>query len=163
MEDNGIELWLDIKGFENLYQISTFGKVKSLARKYNTRYGKYGFVKEKILKLNKDQLTHYVSITLSLNQKRITKLVHRLVAEAFITNLENKCCVNHIDGNPSNNRLNNLEWSTQKENAIHAYSKNLKRVKRVWNKDEVLDAIERYIESKALMALSPQDWIEQNL
>jgi hypothetical protein len=58
--------------------------------------------------------------------KRIEKYIHRLLAEAFIPNPQNKDFINHIDGNPSNNTLSNLEWCTKSENAIHAYKLGLK-------------------------------------
>ena len=54
-----------------------------------------------------------------------TKKVHRLIAKTFIPNKENKSCVNHKDGNKSNNKISNLEWCTRSENSIHAYSTGL--------------------------------------
>lgn len=165
------EEWKNIEGFEERYQISNLGRIKSLPRKLNSRYGKNRTLNEKILALNKDKNTHYVSITLSYNNKRITKSIHRLVAQTFIPNPENKCCVNHIDGNPSNNVLNNLEWVTMKENSQHAYSKQLKRQKTSWNRKEIIDILHKYglnlidqIENKSLEEqVDINQWIEENL
>lgn len=101
------EEWKDIKGYEGLYQISNLGNVKSLNTnknmKFTTRSG-------------------YYNIILRKNGKRYSKQVHRLVAEAFLENKENKFIVNHKDYNRKNNNIENLEWCTQKENVI--WSKN---------------------------------------
>ena len=74
-------------------------------------------------------------ITLYKNKKNHTFTIHRLVAQAFLPNPENKEQVNHIDGNKLNNHLSNLEWTTKSENMLHAYQKNLSKV-------TVLNAIE---------------------
>ena len=63
----------------------------------------------------------YKSVTLFLDGKRNYKLIHRLVAETFISNYENKPEVNHIDGDKLNNNVHNLEWCTRSENAQHMY------------------------------------------
>jgi len=67
----------------------------------------------------------YYEVTLFLDGKRHYKSVHRLVAETFIPNPENKLCVNHIDGNKLNNNVYNLEWVTHSENTKHAFANNL--------------------------------------
>lgn len=67
----------------------------------------------------------YYIVTLCKGKERKTKKIHRLVAEAFIPNVENKLQVNHIDGNKLNNNVKNLEWCTDSENMIHAYKTGL--------------------------------------
>lgn len=102
------EVWKDIKGYEDLYQVSNFGRVKSLRRSVvlgkNIRQ-----VKEKVIKpfiTNKG----YYQIILSKNGKTSHKLVHRLVAMAFIPNPNKYLIINHKDENPLNNHADNLEW-----------------------------------------------------
>ena len=101
------EIWKDVKNYEGLYEVSNLGRVKSL--NYNrTR-------KEKILKSG--YVCGYCKVVLWKNGKRKYILVHRLVAEHFIPNIEDKPCIDHIDGNPMNNRVENLRWCTYKENS----------------------------------------------
>ena len=106
MEEN-IEIWKDIKGYEELYQISNYGNVKSL------NYRRSG--KEKILKPSKNN-DGYLFVVLHKNNIRNYCLVHRLVAKCFLEPIEGKDIINHKDENPLNNRVENLEWVTQKEN-----------------------------------------------
>lgn len=106
------EIWKDIIGFENYYQISNFGRIKSLS------YNKAGF--EKVLKLNKSPF--YYQILLCAEGVRKSIKVHRLVAIHFIPNPENKKEVNHKDFDKLNNHVDNLEWVTPKENSRHAYN-----------------------------------------
>lgn len=101
------EIWKDVKGYEGLYQVSNLGRIKSF------NYMNTG--KEKILKNRLDKGGYY-SIVLYKNGKYINKKVHRLVAEAFIPNLDNLPQVNHKDENKLNNRVDNLEWCTAKYN-----------------------------------------------
>ena len=98
------EIWRDIKGYEGLYQISNKGRVKSL---YNGS--------ERILKLY-DNGDGYLNAILYKNTVAQHKLVHRLVAEVFITNPDNKLQVNHKDENKLNNCVENLEWITHIDN-----------------------------------------------
>lgn len=109
------EIWKDIDGFIGLYQVSNLGKVKSLRRKVLTKNGHYQTYNEKILKMSKTNNC----VFLCKNGKIYPKLIHRLVAMAFIPNPENKPCVDHIDTNVNNNCVNNLRWVTQKENCLN--------------------------------------------
>lgn len=106
------ENWKDIKGYEGLYQVSNLGRIKSL----EFRNHKYNFQKEKILKPNKSGTCKYLAITLSKNKKRKRYLIHRLVAETFISNPYNFAQINHKDENKQNNCENNLEWCTRNYN-----------------------------------------------
>lgn len=107
------EIWKDIKGFEGIYQVSNYGRIKSIIR--YKRIMKTG--------LNRGG---YLQICLTDSKhKKHTIRVHRLVAENFLENREEKQQVNHIDGNKLNNRVSNLEWCTQSENMQHAFGNNL--------------------------------------
>ena len=112
------EEWISVKGYENLYEISNFGRVKSLGNKSNHK-------SEKILKQCLSRKNGYLSVSLSKNGKTKSYRVHRLVAEHFIPNSNKLFQVNHIDGNKQNNHINNLEWITCKENIHHAWNNNL--------------------------------------
>lgn len=105
------EIWKDIKGYEGLYQISNLGRVKSV-----DKYDRLGrFWKGKILNPHK-QLNCYLSVGLCKGGKMKTFYIHRLVAEAFIPNPNNYSIINHMDYNPSNNFVGNLEWCTYEYN-----------------------------------------------
>lgn len=101
------EIWKDIKGYEGLYQVSNYGRVKSL------NYNHTG--KEGILSPSTDK-DGYMHLILYKNGERETKKVHRLVAEAFMLNIDNLPDINHKDENPSNNHIDNLEWCTKEYN-----------------------------------------------
>lgn len=110
MLNSAAEEWRDVVGYEGLYKISSHGKVKS----YHARYKK-----PRILKTSMTT-TGYRKVELVKNKVKKSRKIHRLVAEAFIPNEENKPYVNHLDSNPLNNNVNNLEWCTQKENMVHS-------------------------------------------
>ncbi len=93
------EIWKDIKDYESLYQISNHGRVKSLSRQI-TSHNK-GYTRKERIRKPFDTKGYY-SVTLHKNSKRKTFLVHRLVAQAFISNPENKPEVNHKDGDKKN-------------------------------------------------------------
>ena len=111
------EIWVDIKDYEGLYQVSNFGFIKSLGSSRNIAQNKIATRKQKILKINSS--CDYNRVVLSKNGKIKTFFVHRLVAIAFIENSENKSEVNHINGIKRDNRSINLEWVTRKENHTH--------------------------------------------
>ena len=117
---NYMEVWKDIKGFENLYQVSNFGRVKRLKSLIVNSLGRKCFYKERILNLEKNNV-NYKRVTLSKDNNQTRFQVHRLVAIHFIPNEFEKPCVNHIDGDGTNNNVKNLEWCTYSENEIHSY------------------------------------------
>lgn len=106
------EIWKDIKGYEGLYQVSNLGRVKSL------NYRRMGFSKILIPGAGG---RGYACVSLYGRSVKI----HRLVAETFIPNPNKFKCVNHINGIKTDNRVENLEWCTQKYNVHHAYENNL--------------------------------------
>lgn len=119
------EIWKDIKGYEGIYQVSTFGRMKSLDRYVTRKNGAVQFYPGKFLKICYNKRVDVYEVHLRKNNKRKCFKVHRLVAEAFIENDDpiNKTTVNHKDGKRENNRVDNLEWATYSENEQHAYDK----------------------------------------
>ena len=113
-----MEIWKDIKGYEGIYKVSNLGIVirigGNVKRKEHLMY-----VPSKIMK-PMDNGKGYLRIKLTINSKEKRIMLHRIIAEAFIPNPENKRCVNHIDGNKQNNLLYNLEWCTHSENSQHS-------------------------------------------
>jgi hypothetical protein len=99
------ELWKEIEDYP-LYEASTFGNIRNIKTK-------------RILKSLISKSYHYVSLINNNNKIRNTISLHRIIAKTFIPNINNKLTVNHKDHNPSNNNINNLEWSTYKEQANH--------------------------------------------
>lgn len=112
-----LEKWRDITGYEGYFQVSSKGNVRSLDRVIIASNGMSRHIKGRKLSTTKDR-NGYVNIGLNRDNKSIGKLVHRLVADAFIPNKYNLPQVNHIDHNRENNNVSNLEWCTAKENAI---------------------------------------------
>lgn len=108
------EIWRDIKGYEGLYQVSNYGRVKSLPRIKNNRQGSFK-TKETILNFSCNSAGYYTA-GLWKNKKRKTFQVHRLVAQAFIPNIDKKPIINHKDEDKTNNCVNNLEWCDDKYN-----------------------------------------------
>lgn len=111
------EIWKDISGEEEKYQISNLGRVKSLSRRINTWNG-YKTIPTLILSQSIRNGYLRVKINKSLN-------VHQLVSKAFVENPFNKNYINHKDGNKCNNNVLNLEWVTAQENIQHAWKTNL--------------------------------------
>lgn len=119
-----IEIWKDILGYETLYQVSNLGRVKSLAGYKIISQGKLSEKKEKILKQYVAD-SPYLFVKLSKFGKVKNFKVHRLVAEAFIPNPENKPEVNHKKGIKQDNRENQLEWATRQEQVDHGINTGL--------------------------------------
>jgi hypothetical protein len=110
------EVWKDIVGYEGLYQVSNLGNVKSLGNEFSR--------KERVLKPSL-QSKGYLTVVLQKNGIRNMVLVHRLVAEYFVSNPLNKPQVNHINGVKTDNNIENLEWVYHRENLDHAIKNNL--------------------------------------
>ncbi len=124
-----MRMWVDVKGFEDKYQVNENGIVRNK-------------ISGKVLKNTPDNYNGYSHCNLYYNSKSNIKLVHRLVAEAFIPNPEGKSQVHHKDGNKLNNSVDNLEWVTpsehgqkrlqcEKDKFRKTYQENLKKRKRV--------------------------------
>ena len=112
------EIWKWIDWFEDYYEVSNLWNVKSLPR-IIWNWKVFYKSKEKFLKLNyHNWYSKYYLVTPQFKKNILT---HRLVAQAFIDNPENKEQVNHKDWNKLNNRLDNLEWCTRSENQLHSY------------------------------------------
>ncbi len=117
------EVWKDIvaEGLTGRYQISNFGRIKSM-------YGRWDNGPE-IIKPTKLTNGYFMVVMYYGNGKGYTRLYHhRVIAIAFIPNPENKPCINHINNNRGDNRIENLEWCTKQENSSHA--KNQNRISR---------------------------------
>ena len=119
------EIWKDIKGYEGCYQISNFGRVKSIPRIISTGCNSLKSWKGRIMKLTVDSLG-YLAVHLSKGGKAKMYKVHRLVASSFLLNSDNKPQINHKNGIKTDNRIKNLEWCTPSENIKHAFDNGLK-------------------------------------
>lgn len=109
-----VEEWRDIKGFEGLYQISSHGRVRSLARTIKRR-NRIAQIQTRILRQYKNKF-EYWNVDLK-NDKIINKCrIHRLVAKTFIPNPLNLQFVDHIDRNKHNNHISNLRWCSKSQN-----------------------------------------------
>lgn len=108
------EMWKDILGYDGVYQVSNFGRVRNVVRGNHI--------------LCQSVSSGYPHVSLNRDGVQKSFLVHRLVATLFVPNYDNKPEVNHIDGNKLNNNSTNLEWVTPKENQIHSIKIGLKHV-----------------------------------
>ena len=109
-----MEEWRDIKGYEGLYKVSNYGRVKSVERTIKGRH-----FQGKILKGGKFS-NGYLFVCLRKNGENKNHLTHRLVASAFLENHMSFTDVNHKDGNKTNNHVDNLEWCSRSYNLEHA-------------------------------------------
>lgn len=119
------EIWKDIEGYEGLYQVSNFGRVKSLG------FDKWH--KGKILKPQLDGKGCYFMVCLHKDKTIKHENIHRLVAKTFIPNPKNLPCVNHKDECKTNNKADNLEWCDHRYNALYGSSQYKNIIKRTKN------------------------------
>lgn len=116
----------DVVGYEGYYKISDEGVLHSVERYIDHPICGKQFVASRIMKVYEDQDGYYC-VNIQRGNKEQHVRIHRLVAQAFIPNPENKPQVNHKDGNKKNNHVDNLEWCTNRENVHHAIKTGLKR------------------------------------
>ncbi len=121
---NEINNWLPLPGTKGFYEVNTDGRVRSTDRIVIKSNGRIQKTKGKSIKPN-IQSNGYHFFNIKISGKRSNQSFHKSVAKTFLPNPLNKPCVNHIDGNKSNNSLSNLEWCTYLENNKHARSTKL--------------------------------------
>ncbi|MBL5768239.1 HNH endonuclease [Bacillus sporothermodurans] len=153
------EIWKDIKAYEGLYQVSNYGRVRSLDRMIWNKRNKSFYKAKGIILKGKRLKTNYIEVMLydKQNNKR-EFLIHRIVAEAFIPNPDNKPQVNHKNGVKHDNRDSNLEWVTRKENVNHALKKGLIKVGSKSTSSKLTE--EQVIEIRALFGTKKYSFSE---
>lgn len=126
------EVWKPIKGYEGIYEVSSYGRVRSLERidtRPNPRTGKaMNFTTKQRIITNRNHPKGYKTVLLRKGGSSEQFLLHRLVARAFIPNPQNLPCVNHKDEDKTNNRADNLEWCSQQYNVN--YGTGVERMKK---------------------------------
>ena len=155
------EIWKDIKGFERLYQVSSEGRVKSLVRFRKGKHGAPTKCKGIILSLQKGK-HGYIQVHLSKDHKGYVPLVHRLVGMAFIPNPNNLPCIDHIDGDRTNNNVDNLRWCTTKENMN--YDGVRKSISHMQKTSEACKRHQREIQAKCrkpVVMVTPQGEVKE--
>ena len=120
-----MEVWAKVKGYEEIYAISNYGRIKNIT-------------KDRLLSPINNGVGYY-RVELRRNNVGKKQYIHRMVAEAFLLNPHKKAEVNHKDGNRSNNHVSNLEWVTSSENTKHAVYKGT--LKAWGNKAKPIEAI----------------------
>lgn len=158
-----VEVWKDVKGYEGYYQVSNYGRIKSLARPVYKKDGSFHRFKKESIKSNKINSDGYYATTLSVNGHDVTRAIHILVAEAFVPKPDSDVPleVNHIDTDRKNNYYKNLEWVSHHENVLHSAA--LGRYQRYgiqnpnYDKHTLRDYYMEHPEQKALLARHGSD------
>lgn len=160
IKNQDLEIFLPVKGYEGLYEVSNWGRVfrcKGSVEKKN-RWGKYIYsIRRRELKQLFFKKAHYCRVNLSKNNKEILFFVHRLVATVFLSNPLNLPIVKHLDNNPQNNHISNLEWATQSNNVQQAYDEGRGSFVRAHGEEHIraklTDEIVRIIRNSSLSGL----------
>lgn len=151
------EIWKDIKGHEGLYQVSNEGNVRSIDRYVKGTWGNTRFAKGEIKKYHLGN-NGYFMVNLFKNNCGKMYLVHRLVAEAFIPNSENKPFVGHKNTKRTDNRVENLEWCTRIENNNNPITKKKSAKTRsivFTNRKDLSKKVYQYSKEGELIAVWP--------
>lgn len=119
------EMWKNVVGYEGIYEVSNLGKIRTKEGK-QTKTKRHGIRtwKQRELKQKTDK-NGYKRVGLWKDGKEKTHLVHRIVAEVFLEKIPEKEIINHKNGNPNDNRVENIEWCNYRENLEHAYDNRL--------------------------------------
>lgn len=130
------ELWRNVVGYEGIYEVSNIGRVRTCEGKttesvrHGTRHWKQRIIKQKYGRRNGNKGNKDARVILWKDKKWSTHLVSRLVARAWCDGYADGLTVNHIDGNPLNNRLDNLEWCTIKDNIRKGFEDGLYKTQK---------------------------------
>lgn len=124
-----VEVWVTMPGYENKYEVSNLGSVRSVDMSVKHNYGGIAIKRGRLRKLQISKTGYYMVALMIAPNKIKNCSVHRLVAMAFIPNPDNKPHVNHIDGDKLNNKVENLEWSTPSENVKHSWDTGLCKIR----------------------------------
>lgn len=160
-----LEIWKPVLGYEDSYEVSNLGKLRSRDR-FNSRGYK---LKGKLLS---QHYSHkgYIIVALCKDNARATTSIHRLMAQAFIPNPDNKSQINHLNGIKDDNRLENIEWATQEENMRHAYDTGLKTFpvgelnsNTTLSEEDVANIIDEYNKGKTLPQMSEEKQISLSI
>ena len=135
--------WSAVKNYENLYEVSDQGQIRSIAR-------------QKGLALNPNKDTKYLMVNLWKNNKGKNCYVHRIVAQTFIPNPDGLPEVNHIDGNRQNNCVSNLEWVSRQGNVKHAIRTGLRTYTNRLSEEHFLELLHQVIAGKSYQDLSKE-------
>jgi hypothetical protein len=137
-----MEIWKPVVGFEGRYEVSSLGRVKALSRTIHYKDGRIGKLNERLIR-GSIMSNGYIAVSFD---SKVKKTIHQVVAEAFLGKTEYKMTVNHKDGNKLNNKLENLEWNTYKQNNDHARTTGLNKQHGVncnlaKHSDQFIDAV----------------------